>query len=236
MQKLTKRKKSIIVAIIVSLLIIIPASVYGYNNYNYNKYYNLAKDELNKEQFDASISDYKKCLNYNQKKKADIEKLIGDVNLVKESKETFGQALALQNDKKYLEAIDMYKKIPEGDNKYYNQAKENITTCGNEYINDNIAKAKSEANNKSYDSAINYLDLVLKFDDKQKEASELKVSYNEEIAKIQQAEEEKKKAELASKSSGGTKKTFNAIHLDPNIHLDIKPRTYNPYTGEVIDN
>ncbi|WP_238881907.1 hypothetical protein [Clostridium sp. YIM B02551] len=231
MNKVTKRKTFIVVVAIAILLIIaIPTSVYAYNNINYNKYFNLANDELNKEQFDASISDFKKSLNYNKKRQVEVDKLIDNANLIKESKITFEQASSLQNDKKYLESIDIYKKIPEGDNKYYNQAKENITTCGNEYINENIAKAKSEADNKNYDSAISYLDLVLKFDDKQKEASELKVSYNNEIAKIQQAEEDKKKAELAKKSKAQNKTSGGSSSKKPNngIYIPIpEPRQYN---------
>lgn len=59
------------------------------------------------------------------------------------------------------------------------------------YIEDNIPKAKAEATNKQYDNAINILETILKFDSNNKETINLKDTYNLEIQKIRDEEEEK---------------------------------------------
>ena len=67
------------------------------------------------------------------------------------------------------------------------------------YINDNISKAKTDAESKNYSEAITFLDTVLKFDSTCKEASSLKEQYNNEIQKIKDEEAAaKKKAEEAA--------------------------------------
>jgi tetratricopeptide (TPR) repeat protein len=114
---------------------------------------------------------------------------------LKQSKESFESGVNLIHEKKYIKAINDFKNVKDSDKKRYNQAQEKIKEASNLYIEDNIPKAKAEATNKQYDNAINILETILKFDSNNKETINLKDTYNLEIQKIRDEEEEKKHAE-----------------------------------------
>ncbi|MDP4179420.1 MAG: hypothetical protein Q8900_13955, partial [Bacillota bacterium] len=190
-----KKKKIIVAAIILILLVVIsiPISVHFYNLHNYNKYLELGQANLNKEKFDEAANDYKSALKYQSKNKEVINQKLSLVKLLKESKQKYDQAILLFNDKKYLDAINDFNDISKDDKNYYKKAQDKITECKTSYINDNISKAKTDADSKNYSEAITFLDTVLKFDSTCKEASSLKEQYNNEIQKIKDEEAAAKK-------------------------------------------
>lgn len=191
------RKKLIIVAfaIIVLIGIAVPTSIHAYNNSRYNKNFELGKKALDNREFDNAEKYFKVCLKYNSRKEAEINSELDLANLVKQSDLSYKQAMQLYNDKKYIDAIDAFKKVSDKDKKNYKDAQDKITLCRYTYINGNIESAKKEAENKNYEGAIKYLDIVLTFDTENKDASSLKNQYNDEIARIKQEEETRRKAE-----------------------------------------
>ena len=110
MERLITSKKLIISVISIIIVIAVPSSVYGYNNYNFNKLYNSGITLLDKEKFDDAINNFNSSLKYKPKMKKLIEGKINQAKDLKESKAVFDSAVALQNEKKYLDAIDSFQK------------------------------------------------------------------------------------------------------------------------------
>ncbi|SHH69139.1 tetratricopeptide repeat protein [Clostridium intestinale] len=177
-----KSKKLISISVfIILILVITPLSVYSYNSRNYNKFITLGNTLLDSDEFDQAIENYNTALKYRRRN----EKIINDkINLskqLKESYQNYTEALSLFNENRYLEASDIFKKIPELDLKYYNIAKNKIDECISLYITDNLNKAKSDAETNKYDSAMAFLDNILKIDNTNNEALSLKNTYEIEI-------------------------------------------------------
>lgn len=200
-KRIISKKMLISVILIVVIAISIPCTVYGYNNYKYNKIYDKGMDLLSKENFDEAINTFNSSLKFKPKKKELVESKISLVKELKDSKSVFDSAIQLVNEKKYLEAMDKFKTIKEKDTKRYSTAQDKIKEAGNLYITDNINGAKAEGGNKNYDKAITYLDTILKFDQSNKDAIDLKDSYNKEIQKIKDEEAKKKSEEEAKQKA-----------------------------------
>jgi len=214
-----KSKKNIIFAIMVIFLaVIIPTSIYAYNAYNYNNQYNKANKYLEEEKFDEAISTYKNSLKYKGTEAKDIDNKIAFVNELKQSKLKFQDAVTNLEQKKYIEAIDIFKKVSKKDVKRYKLAQDKIKESKSVYINDNISKAKTEAGNKKFDVAVSFLDIVLKFEPAYQEALTLKEQYNKEIERIKE-EDARKEAEAKLAAEAAKKKT---------------PTTAQPITGPSI--
>lgn len=189
-------KKKKVIAIILCLLAVgIPSSVYAYNSYNYNKFYNEGQADLKEEKFDEAISDFNSALKYGKKHSEEIKQEIGLINKLKVSKAIFQDAEKQMKDKKYLEAIDTFKKVIKEDTKRYSLAQQKADECKNSYINDNLEKAKKEATSKKYQDAIKYLELVIKIDSKNEQALKLKDEYNKAIQKQKEEEEKARKVQ-----------------------------------------
>lgn len=203
------RKKLFIVAFAIMVLIgiAVPTSIHAYNNSQYNKNFELGKKALDDREFDNAGKYFKACLKYNSRKESEINSELDLVNLIKQSDISYKQAMQLYNDKKYIDAIDAFKKVSDKDKKNYIDAQDKITLCRDTYINGNIESAKKEAENKNYEGAIKYLDIVLTFDTENKDASSLKNQYNDEIARIKHEEEARKKAEEDAAKLASQQKT-----------------------------
>lgn len=205
MKSLPKKRK-IFVAILVTLIFIaVPSIVYAYDMYNYMKHYKLAEKALADERFDEAIAYLQRSQEYYNRNRENTEELMEQASLLKEAGTKYQQGLQLQKEKKYLEAVEVFKKIPIGDNRYFNEGQRSIQICIGEHISSIIAKAKAEADNKNYDSAINLLNSVLEIDTEQQEAKLLKEQYAGLILEIKQAEEARKIAEAKAKAEAETK-------------------------------
>ena len=196
-------------ALLIVFTVTVPASVYGYSYNSYKINLKHAETLLNEEQYDESISAYLslKSSKFFSGDSGLIDSRVQLASELKQSKEDFNKAVKFFDEKKYVEAVDSFKKVKESDKERYANAQEKIKETSNLYITENIAKAKEEAVNNKYDNAVSFLDTVLKFDQNSEEATSLKDTYNKEIQRIKD-EETKAQAEKAQVSQKQTADTL----------------------------
>ncbi|MDP4088086.1 MAG: hypothetical protein Q8930_02295 [Bacillota bacterium] len=186
-------------AVIILLVLIVLAGVSAlvgfnlYNRYSFSKYYNLGLEAMDSEHFDEAEKYLDKSLEFDSSRQKDITSKVELSERLKKSKADYEQAEALFNGKNYLQAMDIYKQIPVIDERHYEEAQGKIVLCRNRYISENINMAESEADNGRYESAITYLDNVLKLDVVYEDALALKSQYNRALSK--RAEEAREAAE-----------------------------------------
>lgn len=183
------------------LIVGVPSSVYAYNTYNYNKFYNEGQSNLENEKYDEAIGNFSTALKYGEKYSEEINKKINLIKDLKSSKATYEEGMKKFNEKEYLDAVSIFEKIKKEDTERYKLSQEKIAEAQKMYIGENISKAQKEAVNKKYVEGIKYLDLALKIDSKNGQALKLKTDYknlyineNLNIAKQQAAEKNYKEA------------------------------------------
>lgn len=205
------KKVHVLIILTVFLIITIPTSVYGYNYKIYKNDYSKALAELKGEKYEESIK-LLNCISSTYFGKKNITEIKSNIKIAKkysEDKRAYDDALKLFNDKKYLEANEIFKKISSDDNKRFNLAKKKIEEGKNLYIALNIENAKNEAKAGKYDSALNFLTLALNVDNANKDVITLKDEYtkakNDAELKAKQVADASKKAADASKKQIATK-------------------------------
>ena len=198
--KIKFSKYKVVIFLFILVAVLTPISVYGYNTYNYNKYFNNGQNLLVNEEYDNAISSFKKSLEYNRNNSKEIESKILLAQSLKKSKGSFQTATEELKNKKYLESISSLKKVIKEDEKRYNTSVSKIKEIEKEYINENTNNAKKEAENSKYDQAIVYLDKILSYDNSNAEAKSLKDKYNAAQEKLK---EENNAAVASQKSSSG---------------------------------
>lgn len=239
LKKLTESKKFIILVLLIVVAISVPTSVYGYNNYNFNKLFNSAIKQLNSEDFDGAITAFNASLKYKPNNKELVKNKVDLAKDLKDSKAYFDSAVALISEKKYLEAIDAFKVIKDTDVKRYNEAQNKIKECRDSYIKENLDNAKSEASNKNYDKAITYLNIILNFDNSNKDAQALKDEYNniqQKAAEAKKEEDERIAAEKAKLTAQSTPKNTASIgdEVRFNDNLNISLNGGDPHLGRLM--
>jgi len=229
------KKVVIFIIVLVVLAVAIPSSVYAYNSYNYNSQYELANKYLEEDKFDEAVSSFNNSLKYNKSKANEIDDKIALVNELKQSKQSFEEAVKNSEDKKYLEAIDIFKKVSDKDINRYQLAQDNINKCKSLYIDENIASAKTQAGDKNFDAAISFLDTVLNFEPDYQEALTLKEQYNKEIQRIKEetarkeAEEKAAADKAASAAKKATQNNTTAAAPKNEIIVTVTPFPYEKY-------
>ena len=232
-----RNKRLLLFAIIFVILIAVPTTVYGYNYKQYKNDFNKAIIHLNEEKYDDAISEFNNISKtyFGKKKIKEINNNIENAKEFKENKRVYDEALKLFNEKKYLEANEMFKKIPKQDIKRYDLAKKKMEECKNLYITLNIENAKNEGKANKYDSAINYLNLILSFDSANKDAIALKEEYTKakqaEELKTKQAAEIKAKQEADAKKAEEIKNTTTSVSTDNNTPKDRPFRYMAPFVN-----
>jgi tetratricopeptide (TPR) repeat protein len=196
--KQRKTKLICTIGVALSLIIALPTGVYAYKYNQYKDSFNDAVSQLDNEKYDESISAFNDISGtyFGKKNSEKIVKEIDKAKELKENKKVYDEALTLLTDKKYLEAIDSFKKIPMEATKIYELASKKIDESKSLYISSNIENAKNEANTSNYDSALNYLALALNLDAANKDASTLK----DEYIKAKEAAELKAKQDAEAKA------------------------------------
>lgn len=191
--KRIKTKQICLIVFALLFIIAIPLGVYEYKYSQYKNNFNKAMSQLGKEKYDESLNTFNDISNtYFGKKNSDkIKKEIEKAKKFKENKKVYDEALKLLNDKKYLDAINSFKKISMDDTKRYGMAKNKINECKSSYIAINVQNAKNNAKINYYGTAINYLNLVLELDAANKDAITLK----DEYTKVKEAVKLKAKQE-----------------------------------------
>ena len=205
-----KNKKIKILAITLILLAAVcPSSVYAYNTYNHNKFFNEGQANIDKEEYNKAIDAFSAALKYKKNNSEEINKQIKLAENLKTSKTIYEDGLKKFNDKNYLEAISAFEKIKKEDIKRYNLSQGKIVESKKLYTNENIAKAQKEAASKKYTEAMKYLDLVLKIDSKNEQALKLKNEYNKEIQLEKELAEKTKREQQLQENTKASDKTSN---------------------------
>lgn len=159
-------KKNLKIRIIGVLILIIGTMCIGikfYNsNKNYNKYLSEANSNVSLEKYDNAISLYQEALKY--KNDTNISKQIELIKLLKNSKENYESADKKMNDKKYLDAIDMFKKVDKQDTKRYSYSQTKIDECKKLYIAEALNSVNDDLKNNKFDDANNVLNNIFKID------------------------------------------------------------------------
>ena len=215
------KKMNVIIIITIFVLITIPTSVYGYNYKMYKDDYSKALLQLKEEKYEQSIKLLNNISNtyFGKKNITEINNNIKKAKKYSKNKKTYDDALKLFNDKKYLEANEIFKKISSDDTKRFNLAKKKIEDGKNLYISLNIENAKNEAKAGKYDSALNFLTLALNVDNVNKDVIMLKDEYtkakNDAELKAKDELKAKQVAEASKKVADASKKQIVSKPLNP---------------------
>lgn len=92
------------------------------------------------ENYDSAVTMYKEALDY--KNDSDLNKKISFAENLEKSKEAYDNAVKLESDKEYSEAIDSFKKVDRQDSKRYSLAQKKIEACKEYYMIANSASSK----------------------------------------------------------------------------------------------
>lgn len=192
---MNKRKITIISVIVVIAIVCGGFGIYKYNKVQaYNNLINTANKDMDKGEYDQAIALFNQALQY--KNDPTIEKNIKLAASLKEVKSIFDEGTKLMNDKKYLEAIEQFKKVTKGDDKLYSNAQKSIEECKKQFAAQNIQLAKDALKNNKSDDANKYLDEVLKVDSNNAEAKKLKDDVKQKGESDANAKAEVKKANV----------------------------------------
>ncbi|WP_291570389.1 DUF5050 domain-containing protein [Clostridium sp. UBA4548] len=241
-----QKKNKVLLGIIIGAIVLavsIPTAVYSYSSNQYNNLVSLGDKALESENFDEAEKYYKEALNRKNKNSSEIDEKLSMVNSIKEAKELYSEGEKLLADKNYLEAIDVFKKI-KSVGRYGKDSQDKITQASRAYVEENLAKAKLEIDNKRYSEAIGFLDIILKFDETNKEALALKAEYNKELVGMTEKESDSKGTKVTgrstSTSTGTAKGNTNSSSKNTNTSSAPNPApvtvfSYGNTTGNIIN-
>lgn len=214
--------KNIAIVALTTMIVIIGVSVglYKYNKIDaYNNLIANGNRDMEQGEYDKAIALFEQSLQY--KKDSNVERSIKLAQNLKEVKVIYDEGIKLLNDKKYLEAIEKFKKVTKEDDKLYNSAQGKIAECKKQYIAQNIELANNAVQNNKYDDANKYLEDILKVDADNKDAKKLK----DDVAKLQQdkkASEEKKAVAASNNNASKTVTKEQAIQIIANRYKGIE--------------
>lgn len=228
MQK--KTKITLIIAIII--LLALPVSAYGYSYNNYKTNLNKGISQFDQEDYDESISTFISLSNtyFGKKNDQELNKNIEKAKTLKQNQKTYDDSLELFNQKKFIEAIEGFKKIPSDDRIRYELAKKKIGESIASYVAININNAKVEASDGKFETAITYLELVLALVTDNKDAASLKDEYTKAILaekEKKEADEKAQKAALQAKPKG-YKPDSSILNVPPRKFEQATPAPYTP--------
>ncbi|MPM67423.1 hypothetical protein SDC9_114345 [bioreactor metagenome] len=168
----------------------------------YNNLVTTANIYFGQGNYDQAIALFNQSLKYNDTE--NVKNKIKEAEKLKEFKSDFDKGNDLMNNKKYLEAIEQFKKVPNVDERLYKDAENKIQDCIKGYIAQNIQLAMSSIEYTKYDEAYKYLDAILKVDGNNYEANKLMHYVNNAREQLQA---EKPQANIAISNSNGTRIT-----------------------------
>lgn len=222
-----QKKNKVLLGIIIGAIILavsIPTAVYSYSSNQYKNLVSLGDKALESENFDEAEKYYKEALNRKNKNSSEIDEKLSMVNSIKEAKELYSEGEKLLADKNYLDAIDVFKKI-KSVGRYGKDSQDKITQASRAYIEENLAKAKLEIDNKRYNEAIGFLDIILKFDEANKEALALKAEYNKELVGMTEKESDSKGTNVTGKSTSNSTGTAKGNTNSSSKNTNTSPKT-----------
>lgn len=221
MDKIKLKKIAIISAISLVVSIAVGFGTYKYNRVQaYNKLVMTANKDMEQGNYDEAITLFNQSLQY--KDDANIKSSIKLANNLKEIKGFYDNGIKLVNDKKYLDAIEQFKKVTKEDDKLYSDAQKKIEECDKKFITQNIQLANDSAKNNKYDDANKYLDEVLKLDANNSEAKKLKDTFANAKASLSNNNMQPQEVNATSSGAGNIK---GVITWQYNNFIGTKPDT-----------
>ncbi|WML33230.1 tetratricopeptide repeat protein [Clostridium sp. OS1-26] len=187
--------KRISIIIAIAVIGFIGAGLGAYKYHKAQEYKNLittANNYMNSGEYDKAIALFNQSLSY--KEDISIKSNIKLAENLKEVKSSYDKGISLMNDKKYLEAMEQFKKVTKEDDKLYNNAQKSINECKKQYTTQNVQLANNSIKSGNYGDAYKYIAEVLKIDSNNADAQKLK----SDVAK---AEQEKKANEEQEKTA-----------------------------------
>jgi tetratricopeptide (TPR) repeat protein len=211
--------QKIFITSVLTLLVIIGVGFGGYKYTKIKQYNALIKDAnsyMANSEYDKAIELYKESLSYNTDTK--IENSIKLAQSLIEENKVYDEGISLMTDKKFLEAIDQFKKIGKDSDKLYTDAQNKINECNKEYVALNISKANIALEANNYDEANNYIAQVFKIDNNNEDAGKLKDTIDKKILEQQATqkskEEQEKAAQIAKQAKEAQEKVDQAANAD----------------------
>jgi hypothetical protein len=233
MVKKNINKISIISAITVIILVGVGFGTYQYNKVQaYNNLITTANKYMDQGEYDKAITLLEQSLQY--KKDSSIEKNIKLAQNLKEAKAYYDNGVKLMNDKKYLEAMEQFKKITKEDDKLYSNSQKKIEECKKQYIAQNLEAANTASKNSKYDDANKYLDNILKIDTNNADAKNLKASIDKTVK--EQEENAKKVEEQANQNKIKENSNNQASNIQNNNNKTNNVQNnsqYNEYMAKI---
>jgi hypothetical protein len=231
---MSKSKKIFIICLI--LIIGISSTAGGMYYFNkiqpYNSCMRDAATAMNSDSFDKAIALYGQALKY--KNDPDINTKIELAKILKTSKDNYDSAVKQMNGKKYLESIDLFKKVDKQDNKRYKDSQNKIQECKKQYIAQNINNANDSLKNSKFNDANNYLSNIFKLDATNTDALKVKNDIAKAIQKQKDKETTKAIASTSSSYPSGELSKDDALKiLNSKI---INANSYCKVTFFFIDN
>lgn len=189
-------KRNLKIGIISTLIII--GGAFGMYKYNKVQAYNALITNANKY-MDTGDYDKAESLLEQSKYKDDpnVQKNIELAKKLKEVKVIYNDATKLMNDKKYLDAIEKFKKISKDAGSLFSNAQKNIEDCKKQYIAQNLQDANESLKNNKFDDANECLNNVFKIDSSNAEGVKLKAVVAN-ANKKQKEEQELKQKDIRS--------------------------------------
>lgn len=228
--------KKIVSISVVAILVIIGIGFGGYKYTKINKYSSLIKDAnkyMEDGEYDKAIDVFQQSLSY--KNDVNVENSIKLAKSLMEVKKVYDQGIKLMNDKKYLEAIEQFKKIGKESSKLYNSAQSKIKESTKQYVALNISGANSALQTNKYDEANKYISQVFKVDNNNKEAKKIKETIDNKIQEHQEVQRVKEEQETTVRSTKTTSKitTKSAEDIVKKLVLgDLNSNTISQFDHE----
>lgn len=174
------KKVSIIFIAAVIIIMCMGLGIYKYNKVQtYKNLMNAANEAMYSEKYDQAKALFNQALSY--KNDSLVQKDIKLATKLKSIKNIYDEGTKLMNNKKYLDAIYKFNKIPNDTDKLYTNAQKNIDKCKKQYIVQELNNAEILACNNNCDEAIKHLDAILKVDGTNEDAKRLKKTYSSNI-------------------------------------------------------
>lgn len=176
------KNKALIPSVAILIIVILSCCFYYFSRVKpYNQFLSDANRAINSEKYDKAIILYDEALNYKESPEIREKRYLAE--LLKKSKNTYNTAKKLMDNKDYLSAIDMFKKVDKQDIKRYSTIQNKISECTKLYISSNLKSANESLTNNKFDQANTYLDNILKLDANNTDAKKLKDAIIQAIQK-----------------------------------------------------
>ena len=165
--------------------------------------------------------------------KKDVKQISSDLDAAKAinaSHASYDQGIKQMNDKQYLEAMDSFQKVNKEDTERNADAQTKTSNCKKAFVDATLQKAEDAASNKDYQTALDFLDQVLKVDPNNQDALMLKSNYlsaSQDMSKQNVSSSEEGNTPNNRPSNSQTLQQITDIALNEAKKLGTNPKINN---------